>query len=226
MKHNANISLLKTNDSLSIMLKEGTKSLHREVERGPLIQAIFKGGLTKSAYIDFMAALNLVYIGMEKGLEEHRNHPIIGQFYFPELFRASAISQDLDFLTGSQDWASKKILPAARYYQARLSNIIDNNPHLLMAHIYTRYLGDLSGGQIMVKMVSRELNLTTKEGLSFYQFDQINNIQLFKDEFRQRMDSLPLDYQMRLDVVKETQEAFRLNGLIADSVAQQHAIAA
>src|SRR5207237_3072297 len=54
---------------------------------------------------------------------------------------------------------------------------------LPISHAYTRYLGDLSGGQIIKKILARSLALPP-EALSFYEFPEIADIRRFKDAYR------------------------------------------
>ena len=44
--------------------------------------------------------------------------------------------------------------------------IAKEEPYLLIAHHYTRYLGDLSGGQILKNIAQKALNLD-QQGLAF-----------------------------------------------------------
>ena len=58
----------------------------------------------------------------------------------------------------------------------RINQISKEKPELLVAHAYTRYLGDLSGGQILKKIAQRGMGLQGSEGLAFYEFDKIEKV--------------------------------------------------
>lgn len=52
-----------------------------------------------------------------------------------------------------------------------------NDPSALLAHSYVRYLGDLSGGQILRYTVAKAYNLdeTTGTGISYYSFKELRS---------------------------------------------------
>lgn len=84
-------------------------------------------------------------------------------------------------------------------------------PALLVAHAYTRYLGDLSGGQVLGKIAQKALGLSTKEGLSFFYFPGVNSANRFKQLYRSRMNSIELTEQQRREVLDEAVAAFEFN---------------
>jgi hypothetical protein len=58
--------------------------------------------------------------------------------------------------------------PCTREYVARLRGC---SPAALVAHSYTRYMGDLSGGRVLMKRAQKSLALSGEEGSAFYIFD-------------------------------------------------------
>ena len=86
--------------------------------------------------------------------------------------------------------------------------------------MYTRYLGDLSGGQILRRAAVRAYGLTPPggttldavDGVRFYDFRLIGKptkLRRFKDEYRRRLDDLRVaDGDL---VVAEAVAAFRRN---------------
>jgi len=65
-------------------------------------------------------------------------------------------------------------------YVQRLEECGKENPELLIAHAYTRYLGDLSGGQILKRLAQRNYGLKS-DGTNFYDFPLVSNMKVFKD---------------------------------------------
>ena len=57
----------------------------------------------------------------------------------------------------------------------------------LIAHAYTRYLGDLSGGQILQRLLARSLELRPSE-LSFYDFPRFSDLDALKADYRKALD--------------------------------------
>lgn len=94
------------------------------------------------------------------------------------------------------------------------------NPALLVAHAYTRYLGDLSGGQVLGKITQKSLGLSSKEGLSFFSFPGVTSPNRFKQLYRSRMDSIELTEAQRAEVLEEAVSAFELNIQVRTDVVQ------
>jgi heme oxygenase len=99
---------------------------------------------------------------------------------------------------------------AAQTYVARIHEVANTQPELLVGHSYTRYLGDLSGGQILKGIAERAMNLTDG-GTAFYRFDAIPDEKAYKVKYRQALDELPIDDAMAEQIVNEANDAFKLN---------------
>ena len=100
--------------------------------------------------------------------------------------------KDLDFHYGDNWLEGMTLSPATKAYVDRITQIGEEKPELLVAHAYTRYLGDLSGGQILKKIAQRGMGLKGSEGLAFYEFDEINDESQFKIDYKAALDSLPI----------------------------------
>jgi len=202
------------NDSvtLSQYLRDGTADVHRAAERSAFVGRFVDGTLDRDAYSRHLLALHGVYATLEDALERRRGDPRLGEFVLPELWRAAAIASDLAFLRGP-DWAGEEPVPAARDYALRLDALDRGEPIRLVSHAYVRYLGDLSGGQVLKKMAARILALDG-DGLRFYEFPAIADANAFKAEYRRRLDALALADGEREALLDEAREAFRLNAAI------------
>ena len=83
-----------------------------------------------------------------------------------------------------------------------------------MQHAYTRYLGDLSGGQALRNIVRSALELPEGEGTCFYEFEQIPTIEAkraFKEQYRHALDSISVSPEIAEQIVEEANLAFSLN---------------
>ena len=85
------------------------------------------------------------------------------------------------------------------------------NPALLVAHAYTRYLGDLSGGQVLGKITQKSLGLSSNEGLAFFSFPGVTSPNRFKQLYRSRMNTIELTEEERAEVLEEAVSAFEFN---------------
>lgn len=212
---------------LSLMLKEGTRAEHDEAETSHFISNLMQGKLSIPAYTDLAAQQYVIYCALEDAGEVIRHNtdePRGASVVFDELRRREAIEADLEFLIG-QNWREEiDILPATTKYAERLAETA-NWLGGYAAHAYTRYLGDLSGGQIIKRMLERHYGLGP-EGISFYSFPEIAKTKPFKDLYRERLDALRFEGQEATDVVAEAQLAFRLNRALFTELGQRHSAAA
>ncbi|MBK9755599.1 MAG: biliverdin-producing heme oxygenase [Nannocystis sp.] len=131
--------------------------------------------------------------------------PIVGPLARPELLRRPAIARDLATLGA----ATQPPVAAARAYADRLHTLADHHPALLVAHAYTRYLGDLSGGQLLRRGAARTLGTGPEgPGLEFYDFPEIADPGAYKRELRACLDALPVDAATAAAIVDEARRAF------------------
>ncbi len=197
--------------NLATMLREGTKKSHTMAENVGFVKCFLKGVVEKKSYRKLVTSLYFVYSAMEEEMENLKEHPVVSKIYFPELNRKESLEQDLHFYYGANWREEAKNSKAGKAYVARIREIAKSQPELLVAHCYTRYLGDLSGGQILKKISQRAMNLTNGEGTAFYEFEDIADEKAFKDKYRQAMNELPIDQATAEKIVDEANAAFAMN---------------
>jgi heme oxygenase len=201
--------------NLAGLLKVGTQNAHREAERVQFIRQFLAGKVPKEIYKIFIASLYFIYQALEE--ETHRNcgHELFKSIHFPkELNRCGALELDLEFYFGSNYKVEIKryesSIPLQNYIQ-RIHHVGQHEPELLVAHTYTRYLGDLSGGQILKKATARAYGLRNGMGTRFYDFEAISDHKKFKDMYRQLLNDLPVDFELASRIVDEANSAFIYN---------------
>ena len=148
---------------------------------------------------------------MEEELERHKNHPVVSKVYFPELHRKQTLEQDLHYDYGANWQGQISPSTSGQKYVERIREVANNQPELLVGHSYTRYLGDLSGGQILKGIAQRAMNLSEGEGTAFYEFDAIDDEKAFKATYRQSLDEIDVSDAMADQIVEEANDAFGLN---------------
>ena len=197
--------------NLATMLREGTKKSHSMAENVGFVKCFLKGVVEKKSYRKLVADLYFVYSAMEEEMEKLKNHPVVSKIYFPQLNRKYSLEKDLHYYFGS-NWREEIALSEpGKAYVARIREIAETQPELLVAHSYTRYLGDLSGGQILKKISQKAMNLSDGEGTAFYEFKDIADEKAFKNEYRQAMNDLPVDRETAEQIVDEANDAFGMN---------------
>jgi heme oxygenase (biliverdin-producing, ferredoxin) len=196
--------------NLATKLREGTKKAHTMAENVGFVKCFLKGVVEKASYRKLVGNFYFVYSAMEEEMERHKAHPIVSKIYFPELNRKATLEQDLHYYYGNNWREQIAITPAGQAYVDRIREISQNAPELLVSHSYTRYLGDLSGGQILKNIAQRAMNLNG-EGTAFYEFADISDEKAFKAKYRQALDELPVDESTADRIVDEANDAFGMN---------------
>ena len=197
--------------NLATMLREGTKKSHTMAENVGFVKCFLKGVVEKNSYRKLVANLYFVYSAMEEEMERLHQHPIVAKIYYPELNRRQSLEKDLYFYYGS-NWRKEIALSSAgEAYVERIREVAASQPELLVSHSYTRYLGDLSGGQILKKIAQRAMNLSDGGGTSFYEFKDISDEKAFKNKYRQAMNDLPIEPEAADRIVDEANAAFGMN---------------
>lgn len=204
-----------TTTPLSAEVKVTTANAHDEAEHSPFMDDLLSGRSGREEFVRLTGQLWFVYDALESACRAHADDPRISPLIDRRLERLPALEADLSTLLG-EDWRDRLApRPATSAYTHRLRTCA---PHELAAHHYTRYLGDLSGGQVIPTMLRRHYDLT--EGMSFYSFDEIDKIKPYKDAYRARLDDLPLDEAERQQFLEEAVEAFVLNTAMFDDLAR------
>lgn len=205
---------------LSRRLRDGTRKEHRIVENLTFIRLFLRGVVDHASYLRMLIDLHQVYLQLERWLSDPSVPSQIRSLFPCELWRSLSLEQDQAYharkVHPSAELSSASFRPsqAALLYAGYLHRLRRQHPVLLMAHAYTRYLGDLSGGRVLRRIAARTLGITDSAGLLFYEFPAIPDSESFKKEFRSRLDSLPLDERAIDRIVEEARRAFALNGAI------------
>ncbi|XP_028268601.1 heme oxygenase 1a [Parambassis ranga] len=204
---------------LSEQIKDATKDNHVRAENTQLMLNYQKGQITLTQYKVLLCSLYEIYKALEEELDRNSSHPAVAPIYFPqELARLESLERDLEHFLGS-DWRKKVIVPAAtQRYEQRLRQVGRENPELLVAHAYTRYLGDLSGGQVLGKITQKSLGLSSTEGLSFFSFPGVSSPNRFKQLYRSRMNSIELSEEQRAALLREAVSSFEFNIQVFDDL--------
>ncbi|MFC5679552.1 heme oxygenase (biliverdin-producing) [Aeromicrobium endophyticum] len=192
--------------SLSALLRSGSQAEHTAAEGSTFMSELLAGRIDAAGYAHFLGLLRRVYEALEGTAAELAADPLASAVIDPAIERLAAIDADLDH------WGRVTVdSPAADAYVARIRESASWGG-LFVAHHYTRYLGDLSGGQAIGRIIAREFGLVDGVGTAFYAFEHVPKPKLYKDAYRARLDALPLDHAERERVLDEVKTVFSLNG--------------
>ena len=198
-------------------LKEGTKKSHSAAENTAFVKSFLRGVISKESYRTLVSDLYFVYSALEEDFRIFKNDPVLGALYLPELERVTALERDLRYYFGPIWRSIVKPSEACQRYVDRIHEVAKTEPELLIGHHYTRYLGDLSGGQILKGIAEKAMNLNG-EGLWFYEFDKIDDAKIYKTKYRSILDELPLTESQQNSIITEANYAFRLNMYMFDTL--------
>lgn len=195
---------------LAARLRDETREVHESAEHSPFMARLVAGQVDRADLRNLTAQLVVVYAALEEALRSLSDDPVFRHFHDPALERLATLQADLAALTAPGE-GDVEILPEAKAYAARIREIGASAP-ALVAHHYTRYLGDLSGGQALGSIFGRALGLAAgAPGISFYDFATIEKVKPYKDRYRRALDGAPLGEADQDRVVAEAIVAFRLN---------------
>lgn len=124
-------------------LKDLTWEHHKNAERQAFVKELF-GGITPERYATFLFNQHPQYnllevLAMTHGLMDER------------LRRSPSIHADYQELW-TDTTTTPPLLPVVKEYMDHLMSIKDDADKL-MAHVYVRHMGDLSGGQMISKKI-------------------------------------------------------------------------
>jgi heme oxygenase len=198
---------------LSVAMKEGSAAEHDAAEQSPFMSELLAGRIGAVGYSDYLLRLRVVYAALEEAVRARRDDSMVAAVYDPALERLTAIDADLEHWLPQS--AEREVdSPAAVAYAKRLGALTWGGA--LVAHHYTRYLGDLSGGRGIGKILDRTFELGGA-GLAFYEFPV--RPKPYKDAYRARLDALSADAGEIDRIVAEVKFAFGLNQALFDELA-------
>lgn len=191
---------------LSRALQESTAMAHERAENAGFISDLMSGKGSVDGLVALLRQSLPVYEALENACRGVSDDPRIAAILDSRLDRTESLLADLDTHSAAGHDCDV-LVPAAEAYVAELNNCAGNAPALI-GHHYVRYLGDLSGGQVIKTMVRRHYGV--EDGLSFYDFD-IPKPKVYKDDYRAALDALPLTEAERGTALEAATRAFELN---------------
>lgn len=201
---------------LSTALREETAQAHTAAEGAEFIVRLLAGDLSRQALADFCGQLWFLYEALERAVRSVARTEVGSFIADPRLERQAALEADLSELLGG-DWREQvRILPATAAYVARLEEIANSDEAVrVVAHHYVRYMGDISGGQIISAQLSAQYGVGN-DGLNFYDFSALGKLVPYRSSYRQRLDGIPLSEKGREQLIAEAKDAFIFNtGILA-----------
>ena len=198
-------------EDFSKQLKEGTKKSHTMAENTSFVASFLRGVVDESKYRQLIANFYFIYHALESEVELNKDNPFVGPMRLNGLARHDALVKDCKYFYGDNWKDVIRPTEQTQRYVSRIHEVAKDNPELLIGHHYTRYMGDLSGGQVLKGITKKALGLIDS-GLDFYEFPEITDKKGFKDSYRRVLDTMiKVDQGDVNAIVVEANYAFRLN---------------
>lgn len=140
-------------------LKELTKEAHKSAERASFMQRLLKKNITPYQY--YVYIYNQLF--MYETLEYYAKQVGIFDDDLKNLQRIESLRADEMEIRTENNFEIPVLLNASLDYSDYITSIGDDKEKLF-AHIYVRHMGDLSGGQIIKKLVPGPTSLYEFEG--------------------------------------------------------------
>ncbi|WP_426717776.1 heme oxygenase (biliverdin-producing) [Corynebacterium auriscanis] len=202
-----------TTTPLSVALRDCTSQAHERAEGSDFMSELLNGDLKPSAVSALTGQLWFVYRALENAVRRVATTPIVAPIVDTRLQRVAALENDLAHLLGI-DWAEQvKMLPATSRYVDRLDSFGEEDAACVVAHHYVRYLGDISGGQVIAARLGVLYDIAP-EALKFYDFSAIGKIPPYRTRYRQQLNALPVTEKQRAKLIEEANEAFAMNSAV------------
>ena len=209
-------------EGLATALREGTRSAHEHAETRGFVTRMADGEVSVEAVADYHAQLYTVYVALEAASDAMLDAPVAGLFADRNLNRVPGLESDLEALLGPE-WRDRiRVSDATAAYRDRVLEVCSTSEQAFVAHHYTRYLGDLSGGRIIAAKLAQHYGLTTERGLAFYDFPLITEPVPYKRAYRDNLNSVPWDAEQIEATVEESRLSFALNTAVFEELGERH----
>jgi heme oxygenase len=197
---------------LSSLLREGTAEVHKNIEKSSFLKDLFSGKVSKEVYLRYLESFFYLYNELEYSVNLKLSDKNIQKLYFPDLHRTKALYLDLIYFGGASFYPGPPSEKTIRYID-HIKKITEKETYKIISHLYVRYLGDLSGGQILGGIIRKIFSLEKGFGDSFYSFP-IGDVDHFKNIYRAQLDSLDLEDFQKMELLEEAKLAFSYNGMM------------
>lgn len=210
-----------TDQALATRLKQETAEAHERAENSTFMVDLLGGELDKAAFIALQEQALLFYTALEQALDSFDSDPCVQYVADRRLDRVATLRHDLEQLGGN---IAPEAMPSTANYIAELEQIANSGDSAAMiAHHYVRYLGDLSGGQVVASKMKNLLGIP-EEALTFYHFEGIGKLKPYKDSYRASLDKLQalLGDEEQDHMVQAAGEAFTCNHNVFVDLGKQY----
>jgi len=189
-------------------MKKETWDEHEASKDSNFAISIMSGELGKEGFIEWQRALYPIYVILEDILKKNRKDPVLHIFDHRKLDRAERIFDDLQKL-GADPVKNPSPLKTVPPYIAAIEKASES-PQRLMAYHYTRYMGDMNGGQVIARAMENVCGID-REALSCYDFSEIGDGYHYRKQYKTLLELSPWTEEEREAFIDEAKIAYARN---------------
>ena len=197
-------------------IRNASHTLHSASEHTGYIKRILAKNATKEGYGEYLYNLSAMYKAIEDALDKNSTHPVVKDFITKELYRHELIEKDIKYLLGDKV-SSMKLLASTIASIARINEIANTKPELIVAYAYTRFLADLFGGRMFYELFSKEYKIEN-EGLNYYNFEGIDDMRGYAMRYGAKLSSMSLADNLKTEFINEVNNAYIYNLAISNEL--------
>lgn len=197
-------------------IREKTSLLHSAAENTGYIKKLVDGNASVEGYAEYIYNLEKMYKAIEDALDKNENNNVVKPFVTRELYRSELMRKDLEFLLGDK-LNSIKLLASTEACVAKIEELSETKPELVVAYAYTRFLADLFGGRTFLSLLSTNYKISN-EGLNYYQFPEINDLRGYVMKYHNMLADVDLSDEMKIDFINEVNNAYIYNIAISNEL--------
>ena len=197
-------------------IREKTSLLHSAAENTGYIKKLVDGTASVDGYAEYIYNLEKMYKAIENALDKNENNDVVKPFVTKELYRSELMRKDLNFLLGDK-LNSMKLLASTEACVAKIEELSETKPELVVAYAYTRFLADLFGGRTFLSLLSTSYKISN-EGLNYYQFPEINDLRGYVMKYHNMLADINLSDEMKVDFINEVNNSYIYNLAISNEL--------
>ena len=197
-------------------IRNASNTLNSSSEHTGYIKRILAKNATKEGYGEYLYNLSAMYKAIEDALDKNSTHPVVKDFITKELYRHELIEKDIKYLLGNKV-SSMNLLTSTIASIARINEIANTKPELIVAYAYTRFLADLFGGRMFYELFSKEYKIEN-EGLNYYNFEGIDDMRGYAMRYGAKLSSMSLADNLKTEFINEVNNAYIYNLAISNEL--------
>jgi heme oxygenase len=189
-------------------MKEETWTEHEASKNSNFAKGIMSGDFGQQGFIEWQRALYPIYFKLETILKKKRKDPALHVFDHRKLDRSHSIYLDLQKL-GTDPILEPSPLKTIVPYIAAIEKA-SAVPQRLMAYHYTRYMGDMNGGQVIARAMENVCGID-KNALTCYDFSELGDTYHYRKQYKTLLELSPWTEEEREAFIDEAKIAYARN---------------